>query len=390
MRRTTPASAELAVRRRASRLLLAGCGWWRSTGEPGRDAAALANARACQTLRCSHSLHTPKETCHGTHRRPRCRHSAACPPPTSCAKQLGKEHRVTVVNAVDYFQFVPSNPWVAVGWRKREDIDVPDPRRCSRTRASSSLPSRSRASTPKAMRLELKDGSSLDYDYLVITTGPKLAFDEVPGRRARRPHPVDLHRRSRRAGWRALPASSSTIPGPVDHRRDAGRVVLRPGLRVRLHLRHAICEAAQAPPQGADHLRDRGALHRPPGAGRRGRLERRMLESELRNHDIKWITNAKVTERRGRQDVRHRARRAGQVKKRARAALQVQHDAAGVQGRGRGGRRRGPVQPARLRADRRAPAQPEVPRTSSRPASASRSRRWRRRRWRPARRRPAT
>jgi sulfide:quinone oxidoreductase len=27
-----------------------------------------------------------------------------------------------VVSAVDYFQFVPSNPWMAVGWRKREDI----------------------------------------------------------------------------------------------------------------------------------------------------------------------------------------------------------------------------------------------------------------------------
>jgi sulfide:quinone oxidoreductase len=29
---------------------------------------------------------------------------------------------VTVVSAVDYFQFVPSNPWIAVGWRQREDI----------------------------------------------------------------------------------------------------------------------------------------------------------------------------------------------------------------------------------------------------------------------------
>ena len=30
-------------------------------------------------------------------------------------EKLGREHRITVVNAVDYFQFVPSNPWVAVG-----------------------------------------------------------------------------------------------------------------------------------------------------------------------------------------------------------------------------------------------------------------------------------
>ena len=38
---------------------------------------------------------------------------------------LGKEHRVTVVNSNDYFQFVPSNPWIAVGWRQREQITLP-------------------------------------------------------------------------------------------------------------------------------------------------------------------------------------------------------------------------------------------------------------------------
>ena len=31
--------------------------------------------------------------------------------------ELGKEHEITLVNSQDYFQFVPSNPWVAVGWR---------------------------------------------------------------------------------------------------------------------------------------------------------------------------------------------------------------------------------------------------------------------------------
>ena len=38
---------------------------------------------------------------------------------------LGKGHRITVVNATDYFQFVPSNPWVAVGWRERQQVTVP-------------------------------------------------------------------------------------------------------------------------------------------------------------------------------------------------------------------------------------------------------------------------
>ena len=29
---------------------------------------------------------------------------------------LDSAHRITVLNTTDYFQFVPSNPWVAVGW----------------------------------------------------------------------------------------------------------------------------------------------------------------------------------------------------------------------------------------------------------------------------------
>ena len=37
---------------------------------------------------------------------------------------LDKTHRITVVNAVDYFQFVPSNPWVAVGWRERQETTM--------------------------------------------------------------------------------------------------------------------------------------------------------------------------------------------------------------------------------------------------------------------------
>src|SRR3990167_6154135 len=38
--------------------------------------------------------------------------------------KLDKSHRITVVNALDYFQFVPSNPWVAVGWRERGDTTL--------------------------------------------------------------------------------------------------------------------------------------------------------------------------------------------------------------------------------------------------------------------------
>jgi sulfide:quinone oxidoreductase len=64
--------------------------------------------------------------------------------------KLDKSHQITVVNAVDYFQFVPSNPWAAVGWRERAGHHPSDPPATSKKRASPSSPSAWTASTPRA------------------------------------------------------------------------------------------------------------------------------------------------------------------------------------------------------------------------------------------------
>ena len=34
------------------------------------------------------------------------------------------EDRVTVIGQGPRYHFVPSNPWVAVGWREKQDIEV--------------------------------------------------------------------------------------------------------------------------------------------------------------------------------------------------------------------------------------------------------------------------
>lgn len=39
-------------------------------------------------------------------------------------KLLGKEHQITVISDSETFKFTPSNPWVAVNWRKKEQIEV--------------------------------------------------------------------------------------------------------------------------------------------------------------------------------------------------------------------------------------------------------------------------
>ena len=38
--------------------------------------------------------------------------------------QLRKEDRLTLIGQGSVFHFVPSNPWVAVGWRQRPEIEV--------------------------------------------------------------------------------------------------------------------------------------------------------------------------------------------------------------------------------------------------------------------------
>ncbi|MDJ0940582.1 MAG: FAD-dependent oxidoreductase, partial [Woeseiaceae bacterium] len=95
-------------------------------------------------------------------------------------KELGKEHEIVVVSDSDRFEFTPSNPWVAVGTRKEEQIvvDLPDLMKKYGIGFDSQGVKRLH---PGDDRLELNDGSYLDYDYLVIATGPRLAFEEVPG-----------------------------------------------------------------------------------------------------------------------------------------------------------------------------------------------------------------
>jgi sulfide:quinone oxidoreductase len=93
---------------------------------------------------------------------------------------LRKQDRVTVVNRGERFHFVPSNPWVAVNWRTRADIEFPAGEYLAR-KGIDYIPVGAKRVHPRENRIELEDGRSVEYDYLVIATGPKLAFEEVPG-----------------------------------------------------------------------------------------------------------------------------------------------------------------------------------------------------------------
>ncbi|MDP3378757.1 MAG: FAD-dependent oxidoreductase, partial [Brevundimonas sp.] len=93
---------------------------------------------------------------------------------------LGDQARIVMVSKGDIFHFTPSNPWVAVNWRKREAIEVSLPEVMKR-KGVEFINVGASGIRPADKSVDLSDGRSLAYDYLVIATGPELAFDEIPG-----------------------------------------------------------------------------------------------------------------------------------------------------------------------------------------------------------------
>lgn len=94
--------------------------------------------------------------------------------------ELDIRHRVTLVSRLEYFQFVPSNPWVAMGWRDRASVTV-TLRPHLEAKGIELVVARATRIDPEARRLELANGEAVEYDYLLLATGPELAFDQVPG-----------------------------------------------------------------------------------------------------------------------------------------------------------------------------------------------------------------
>ena len=94
--------------------------------------------------------------------------------------QLRRGDTLTVITKDPKYHFVPSNPWVAVGWRQEKDIEVD----LAPVFAKKGIGFKAVAATklvPEESRIELADGSSVSYDYLINATGPELAFDEIEG-----------------------------------------------------------------------------------------------------------------------------------------------------------------------------------------------------------------
>ena len=206
---------------------------------------------------------------------------------------LGKAHEVVLVGQGESFGFTPSNPWLAVGWRKQDDISVEIARHVGKRgiRYDGSGVERIDA---EASAIVTGKGERIDYDYLLICTGPKLAFEEVPGSGpdggftqsvCTTPHAAQA--------WQAYQAFLEE-PGPVVVGAAAGASCFGPAYEFAM-----IVDADLRKRK----LRDRVPMtfvSSEPYVGHMGLGgvgdSRGLMEAELRQRHIKWIVNSKVTE----------------------------------------------------------------------------------------------
>lgn len=207
-----------------------------------------------------------------------------------CREALDATHHVSVVSNTPIFHFVPSNPWVAVGWRKRADISFPLAPVLAR-RDIDFYDSGVTKIKPETNQVLLGDSTILTYDYLIIATGAKLAFEEIEGfgpqGYTQSICTVDHAEDSYRA-WQQFLKN----PGPIIVGAAQGASCFGPAYEYAMIMNRALRKAKirdQVPITFVTPEPYLGHM----GLGGVGD-SKNLLESEFRKNDIKWITNARV------------------------------------------------------------------------------------------------
>jgi len=144
---------------------------------------------------------------------------------------------------------------------------------------------------PKENRLELVDGQSISYDYLVIATGPELAFDEIEGFGPEGNTQSICHIDHAKKAREAFDAFVKN-PGPIVVGAAQGASCFGPAYEFTFILNTALRRAK---------IRDQVKMtfvSPEPYIGHLG-LDgvgdtKGLLESEMRENDIKWMTSTRI------------------------------------------------------------------------------------------------
>ena len=205
-------------------------------------------------------------------------------------EQLRPGDTLTVVTRDPKYHFVPSNPWIAVGWRKPEDIEIDlGPVFAKKGIGFKTVPAT--ALDPASNSLTLADGSTLAYDYLINATGPELAFDEIEGLGPEGFTQSICHVTHALKANEAFEAFCKN-PGPIVVGAVQGASCYGPAYEFLFILETELRRRK---------LRDRVPMTFVTAEPYIGHLgldgvgdTKGLLESEMREHHIKWITSAKV------------------------------------------------------------------------------------------------
>ncbi len=207
-------------------------------------------------------------------------------------EQLRSGDTLTVVTDNPYWQFTPSNPWVAVNWRSREDITF-DLAPYLAKKDIKLIATAAKRVHPEKNQIELVDGKTVGYDFLIIATGPKLAFEEVPGTGPNGGHTHSVctvnHAVESAGTWeKFVKDPGHIVVGAVQGASCYGpayeyAMIMDTDLR-RRKIRSKVPMTFVTAEPYIGHL----------GLGGVGD-SKGMLESAMRDKHIKWICNAKVT-----------------------------------------------------------------------------------------------
>lgn len=206
--------------------------------------------------------------------------------------RLGAAHPVTVISNDEFFHFVPSNPWVAVKWRERKQIEFPI-RSYLERKGIAFISTGVRRVHPGENRVELNDGESVGYDYLVIATGPRLAFEEVEGLGPNGGHTHSIchvdHAMQSHDEWENFCRN----PGPIVVGAVQGASCFGPAYEYAFIMETDLRKR---------RIRDKVPMTFVTSEPYIGHLglggvgdSKGILESGMRDKHIKWICNAKVT-----------------------------------------------------------------------------------------------
>ena len=207
-------------------------------------------------------------------------------------KELRSSDRITVVSDYPTFHFTPSNPWVAVDWRKPEKIKV-ELAPMLKKKGIDFIHAAATKVRPEANAIDLANGETLEYDYLVIATGPELAFDEIEGLGPHGGFTQSICHVDHAAASNDVWQDFVKDPGPIVVGAVQGASCFGPAYEFAMILETDLRKRK---------IRDKVPMTFVTSEPYIGHLgldgvgdTKGLLESEMRNRHIKWITSARVT-----------------------------------------------------------------------------------------------